>query len=349
MPRMTTTPRLRPGPRNTITDVEGLTVGQAHCATSWTGVTVLLPDARAVAAADVRGGAPGTRETDALNPSGLSVGIDALVLSGGSVYGLDAASAVTVWLAARGRGYVLHGSKLVAPVVPAAILFDLTNGGDKDWGETAPYAELAREACAEASLEMALGNAGAGYGARAGAYKGGLGSASIVTPQGVQVGALAAVNSFGSPVIPGTRTLWAWAWERDREMGGQTPPALPRQDGPLPPDMKGPAQARTNTTIAIVATNVALTPGQAQRLAVMAQDGMARAIVPVHTPFDGDVVFALSTGRQPLAEPWALSLTALGAMAADCLARAIGRAVYEAEPLGPWPSYRALMMTGAIT
>jgi L-aminopeptidase/D-esterase-like protein len=321
----------RPGPLNLITDVDGMFVGNAHDAKVKTGVTVLtLPD-RAIAAVDMRGGAPGTRETDALNPAGLNVGIDAIVLSGGSVYGLDAASALTKLLGSKGRGYKLLNSELVAPVIPSAILFDLTNGGDKVWGETPPYSDLARSAAAATSKSFALGKAGAGFGARAGAYEGGLGSASIITPEGWQVGALVAANPFGSPYVPGTNTLWAWPWEMDNEMGGQTPPSQKPAPQILPPDTKMAARANENTTLAIVATNVALTTAQAQRLAIMAQDGMARAISPIHTPFDGDIVFALSTAKMPLPDPWPLNLTKLGSIAADTLARAIGRAVWEAN------------------
>lgn len=323
----------RPGPLNLITDVDGLLVGNAQDAVVKTGVTVLRAPGRAIAAVDMRGGAPGTRETDALNPAGLNVGIDAIVLSGGSVYGLDAASAVTKMLGARGQGYKLLNSNLVAPVIPAAILFDLANGGDKAWGENPPYADLGRAAAAAAAKTFALGKAGAGFGARAGAYEGGLGSASIVTPEGWQVGALVAANPFGSPYMPGTKTLWAWPWERDGEMGGQSPPTHAIAPQILPPDTKIGAGPNQNTTLAIVATNVALNAAQAQRLAIMAQDGMARAIAPVHTPFDGDIVFALSTAKTPLPEPWALILTKLGALAADCLARAIGRAIYSGDTI----------------
>ncbi|MFP3945135.1 MAG: P1 family peptidase, partial [Alphaproteobacteria bacterium] len=214
----------RPGPRNLLTDVQGMAVGQAHDDAARTGVTVILPDERAVAAVDVRGGAPGTRETDALDPDCLVEAVDAAVLAGGSVYGLDAASSVTAELGAGGRGYRLAGSNVVAPVVPAAILFDLANGGAKDWGAHPPYAELGRLALASAGRDFALGNEGAGRGACTGAYKGGLGSASFVTAHGFEIGALAAVNGFGSPVIPGTDRLWAWPYEQDGEFGGLGPP-----------------------------------------------------------------------------------------------------------------------------
>lgn len=306
-----------------------------------TGVTVIMAEGRAVGAVDVRGGAPGTRETEALLPEGLNVGVDAVVLSGGSVFGLDAAGAVTNWLAHSGRGFTLQGAPMVAPIVPSAILFDLTNGGDKNWGQTPPYRALGVKACETAGEDFRLGNAGAGFGGRAGAYKGGLGSASFVTPDGIEVGAIAAVNSFGSPVIPGSSTLWAWPFEQNGELGRQMPPRAPVSDLGMPQDIKRPPQPAQNTTIACVAVNAALTPAQAKRIAIMAQDGMARALRPVHAPVDGDVVFVLATGARPMADPVTYEMTLLGMLAADCLTRAIGRAVFEAEALGPWESYRA--------
>jgi L-aminopeptidase/D-esterase-like protein len=327
-------PRAAPGPRNLITDVPGLRVGQAHDAAVRTGVTVILPDDRAVCASDVRGGAPGTRETDALAPENLVDAVDAVVLSGGSVYGLAAADGVTAWLGARGRGYglVTQGGAPPSPVVPAAILFDMANGGDKAWGETPPHRALGIAAVQAAALDFDLGTAGAGYGAMAGGLKGGAGSASVVTPDGIAVGAVVAVNSWGSVVAPGGRTFWAAPYEIGAEFGGLGPGGLAAA-----PDDWGRAKSAAsprNTTIACVATDVALTPAQAKRVAVMAQDGLARAIRPIHAPFDGDVVFALSTARRPLTEPANLALARIGALAADCLARAVARAVYEASP---WP------------
>jgi len=311
-----------------------------------TGVTVLFAAERGVGAADVRGGAPGTRETEALLPEGLNVGVDAIVLAGGSVYGLDAAGAVTNWLAQTGRGFRLAGAPMVAPIVPAAILFDLTNGGNKNWGKEPPFRKLAVKACESAGAAFKLGNAGAGYGGRAGAYKGGLGSASAVTDDGIAVGALVAVNSFGSPVIPGTSTLWAWPFEQNDEMGRQAPArGVPVPMG-LPDDVKRPPQLGGNTTIAIVAVNAILTPAQAKRVAIMAQDGLARSLRPVHTPLDGDSVFVVATGERPLADPAPLDLTVLGSLAADCLARAVGRAVFEADALGPWEAYRTVHRKG---
>lgn len=330
---------IRPGPRNLITDVRGIKVGNAEDATAMTGVTVVFAEERGVGAVDVRGGAPGTRETESLLPEGLNVGVDAVVLSGGSVFGLDAAGAVTNWLAANSRGYRLQGAPMVAPIVPAAILFDLTNGGNKNWGAEPPYRKLGIEACEKSNVQFKLGNAGAGYGGRAGAYKGGLGSASAVTDEGFEIGALVAVNSFGSPVMPNSSTLWAWPFEQEGEMGYQNPPRG-SVSMELPEDIKRPPQPAQNTTIAIVAVNAVLNQAQAKRIAIMAQDGMARALRPVHTPVDGDVVFVIATGKRSLRDPVAIQMTHLGSIAADCLARAIGRAVFEAEPLGPWETYR---------
>jgi L-aminopeptidase/D-esterase-like protein len=328
----------RPGARNLITDVPGLRVGQAQDVAARTGVTVILPDERAVCAVDVRGGAPGTRETDALAPENLVEAVDAVVLSGGSVYGLGAADAVAAWLGARGRGFALAASPDIppSPVVPAAILFDMANGGHKAWGEAPPYGALGKAAVAAAGHDFALGTAGAGYGAMAGALKGGIGSASIVAADGVAVGAIVAVNSWGSVVAPGGRSFWAAPYEVDDEFGGLGSAGL----AAAPEDWglaKGAASAR-NTTIACVATDVALTPAQAKRVAIMAQDGLARAIRPLHAPFDGDVVFAISTARQVGPEPATLTVARLGALAADVLARAVARAAYEATP---WPGTEA--------
>jgi len=327
-------PRARPGALNLITDVPGLKVGQAEDAAVRTGVSVILPDERSVCACDVRGGAPGTRETDALQPENLVDAVDAVVLSGGSVYGLAAADGVVAWLGARGRGYGMAPDAAVppSPVVPAAILFDMANGGDKGWGEDPPYRALGRAAVAAASETFALGTAGAGYGAMAGTLKGGTGSASIVSGDRISVGALVAVNSWGSVVAPGGRTFWAAPFEVGDEFGGLGAAGLAAaaDDWGL---SKGPAEGR-NTTIACVATDVALTPAQAKRVAVMAQDGLARAIRPIHAPFDGDVVFAISTARKAMPDAADYTVARIGALAADCLARAVARAVYEAQA---WP------------
>jgi L-aminopeptidase/D-esterase-like protein len=319
--------------RNLITDVAGLTVGQAHDEAVRTGVTVILPTERAVCACDVRGGGPGTRETDALAPDTLVDAVDAVVLSGGSSYGLAAADGVAAWLGAQGRGFGLIDLPGVpkSPVVPAAILYDLANGGDKAWSLDPPYRRLGIAAAEAASADFALGTAGAG--AMAGALKGGTGSTSFTTTDGITVGALVAVNSFGSVVGGDGRSFWAAPYEIDDEFGGLGSAGLG-----IAPDDWGRSKAnpapRANTTIAVVATDAALTPAQARRIAVMAQDGLARAIRPIHTPFDGDVVFALSTARRPLPEPEPFAIARIGALAADTLARAVARAVFEATS---WP------------
>ncbi len=324
---------MEPGPRNSLTDVAGILVGNADDPERRTGTTVVLPEEAAVAAVDVRGGAPGTRETDALEPSCLVERVHAVVLSGGSAFGLDAAGGVMTWLAAQGRGFTVGDH--VVPIVPAAILFDLHNGGDKDWGEAPPYRELGRRAAAAAAQDFALGNAGAGYGALAGPLKGGLGSASVIGPTGHCVAALAAVNCYGSAVVPDSNSFWAWPFELAGELGGQNPPAAaPRDLG-----YRFPAALGANTTLVVVATDAALTQAQARRLAIMAHDGLARAVRPVHTPLDGDSVFALSTGRRPLTDPVA-ELTEIAMLAADCVTRAVARGVYEAESLGEFPCYR---------
>ena len=348
---MTGSGGLRPGPRNLITDVPGLKVGQAHDAAVRTGVSVILPDDRAVCAVDVRGGGPGTRETDALAPENLVDAVDAVVLSGGSVYGLAAADGVAAWLGARGRGYGLVQRPGVppSPVIPAAILYDLANGGDKAWGLDPPYRALGLSAVEAAGARFELGCAGAGYGAMSGSLKGGTGSASIVGADGATVGALVCVNSWGSVTAGDGKSFWAAPFELDDEFGGLGSAGLSVAPGDWG-RAKGSSGARENTTIACVATDAALTPAQARRVAMMAQDGLARAIRPVHAPFDGDVVYVLSTARRPLvgpedpATPAPLALARLGAHAADVLARAVARAVYEARPPAGWsvPAWRDL-------
>lgn len=339
--------RVLPGPRNLITDVAGLRVGNAEDRAARSGVTVVLPDARTVAAVDVRGGGPGTRDTELLDPTCLVDAVDAIVLSGGSVYGLEAAAGVTCWLADAGRGFPL--GPLRVPICPSAILFDLLNGGDKGWGARPPYRDLGLAACAAATLEVPLGNVGAGLGAKAGVLKGGLGSASAVDgASGLTVGALIAANPVGSAVMPGQPTLWAWALEQRGELGGQPPPLRGSDLEAEFPALPATAEPGGNTTIGVVATDAVLTKAEAKRLAMMAQDGLARAVRPSHTPFDGDTLFVLATGARPLPEPRALALARLGAIAADTAARALARGVYEAESLGPFPGYRATH-GGALT
>ncbi len=328
--------------RNLITDVPGLKVGNAESRRLLSGVTVVLPDAPAVAAVSVMGGAPGTRETELLDPARTVDRIDAIVLSGGSAFGLDAASGVADRLRVLGRGLAM--GDVVVPIVPAAILFDLRNGGDKDWGEVSPYRRLGRAALERALAApgghgFALGNAGAGLGATAGRLKGGLGSVSARTAEGWTVGALAAVNSFGSVLATGTSAFWAAPFERDAELGGVPwPSPLP----PLPPEFVPEKTSPANTTLVVVATDVALDAAQLTRVAVMAQDGLARAVRPAHSPGDGDIVFALSTGRikASLPGPAGRLVGRLGSLAADCVARAIARGVYEAASIGRHAGYR---------
>ena len=319
--------------RNLITDVPGVTVGHGTDLRLGSGATAVLFDAPAVASIDVRGGGPGTRETALLDPAQTVEGIDAIVLSGGSAFGLDAASGAQAWLKEQGRGFAVRTARV--PIVPAAILFDLLNGGDKDWGRYPPYRELGYTAIAAASVAFALGSVGAGTGAATVNYKGGIGSASAQTPDGHTVGAIAAVNAVGSVVIDRGPWFWAAPFERDGEFGGRGLPAL------FPPgafEVRTKGTPQQSTTLVVVATDAILTKAQAKRLAVMAQSGLSRAIYPVHSPLDGDVVFAASTGRRPLGDPSVshLALTGLGAVAANVVARAIARSVYVATAL-PWP------------
>jgi len=314
---------IRPGPRNLITDVAGLRVGHAQDDQIKTGATVLVGDRPFIAAVHVMGGAPGTRETDLLAPDKTVQEADALVLSGGSAFGLDAASGVADALRAQGRGFVV-GDQTV-PIVPAAILFDLINGGDKDWTEN-PYKRLGAAALATASDSFGLGSEGAGTGALIADLKGGLGSASAIW-EGYTVGALVAVNALGRVTVGDGPEFWAAPFEMGGEFGG-----LGMAQGFDPsavPPIKG--GAGRNTTIAIVATDAALTQAQATRMAIAAHDGMARAIWPSHTPMDGDLVFAAATGARPLADPLGVPLM-LGHLAALCLARAIARGVHAATP-----------------
>jgi L-aminopeptidase/D-esterase-like protein len=322
----------RPGPTNSLSDVLSLSIGCAEDESARTGVTVIVPDARAVCGVDVRGGGPGTRETDALQPENLVGSIDAIVLAGGSVYGLAAADGVVAAMGAEGKGFGLTDLPGVpkSPIVPSAILYDLANGGDKAWGETPPYAALGKRAYAARGKQVPLGNAGAGYGARAGALKGGQGSASIVTNDGFTIAALACVNAFGSTTMPNSRAFWAWPFEIDGEFGGVRPDVNASFDAEDWGGAKYNPQPRANTTIAIVATDAALTPADAKRVAHMASAGMARAVRPSFAPFDGDAVFALSTAAKPIAEPRALNIARIGSLAADCLTRAIARGVHAA-------------------
>jgi L-aminopeptidase/D-esterase-like protein len=315
---------------NLITDIPGIRVGHAGDGKLGSGVTVVIFDRPVIASVDVRGGGPGTRETALLDPAQTVEGIDAIVLSGGSAFGLDAASGVQAWLREQGRGFQVRDARV--PIVPAAILFDLLSGGDKNWGRYPPYRELGYEAAKSAAADFALGSVGAGIGATTVNLKGGVGSASAQTRGGITVGALAAANAAGSMTIGDGPHFWAAPFERGKEFGGLGWPAT------LPTEalaFRSKGALGESTTLAVVATDARLTKAQVKRLAVMAQSGLSRAIHPVHTPLDGDLVFAAATGQKPLPDP-VFSLSELGTLAAHVLARAVGRGIYEATAL-PFP------------
>ncbi|MGA2566507.1 MAG: P1 family peptidase [Pseudolabrys sp.] len=323
--------------RNLITDIPGLRVGHAADTKLGSGVTAIVFDAPVVASVDVRGGGPGTRETALLDPAQTVEGIDAIVLSGGSAFGLDAASGVQAWLREQGRGFAVRDA--LVPIVPAAIMFDLLNGGDKKWGRYPPYRELGYAAAAGAGADFTLGSAGAGLGATTANLKGGIGSASAITRDGITVGALAVVNAVGTTVVGDGPHFWAAPFEQNGEFGGRGTSA---QVTPADLAIRAKGGPQENTTIAVIATDAKLNKAQCNRLAVMAQDGLARAIYPVHTPLDGDVVFAAALGAKALADPH-FGLAELGMVAANVMARAIARGVYEATALpfaGNLPSWK---------
>ena len=323
---------MRPGPHNAITDIAGLKVGNAQDNAAKTGVTVLVPDAPLTASVHVMGGAPGTRDTDLLAPDKTIEQVHALVLSGGSAFGLAAADAVMDALAAQGTGFAVGAA--VVPIVPAAILFDLLNGGDKSHH---PHRALAARALANASSNATVGTIGAGTGATAGDLKGGLGTASLILPGGHSVGALVACNALGRTTCSPHGHFWAAPHEMDGEFGGLGPNPAPV---PAPRTFETKAGDAQNTTIAIVATDAHLSKAQCHRMAIAAHDGLARAIQPAHTPFDGDLIFAGATGEKALIDPAADTLM-IGHAAALCLTRAIARGIYHAtaapnDPLPTW-------------
>ena len=326
---------------NLITDVAGLRVGHAQDAGLASGVTAVLFDEPATASLAIHGGAPGVRDTALLEPEMTVDAVDALVLSGGSAYGLDAMGGVQSALAEAGRGFAVGAVRV--PIVPGAVLFDLLNGGNKAWGRRPPYWDLGFAAAQDAGAAgpgFALGSVGAGLGATTANLKGGLGSASTSTAGGFEVGAIVAVNALGQATIGDGPEFWAAPYEQGREFGSLGLPS-PWPSTALDIVVKG--QVPANTTIAIVATDARLTKAQAKRLAIVAQGGMTLALRPAHAALDGDLVFAAATGRQPR-RPSAQDLTEIGARAADCLARAIARALYEAAPLpfpGALPSWTA--------
>lgn len=321
---------MQQGRTNLITDIAGLKVGNAEDGRLKSGVTVVTADKPFVAGVSIMGGAPGSRETPLLDPDKLVTDIDAIVLSGGSAFGLEAAGGVMEGLRQAGRGFAVGPHHV--PIVPAAILFDLNNGGDKSWSDN-PYPALGLDAFNNAGTTFDLGHFGAGKGALAGDIKGGLGSASMVFEDGTTVGALVAVNALGSPLVPGQGRFWGGIDEIGDEFGGLGTATAhdPRHFPDLPKMSLGgqDSQLGGNTTIAVVATNTRLDKAGCQRLAIAAHDGMSRALRPAHTLFDGDCIFALSTGETPT--PDALHQMRIGHAAALCLSRAICRGVWAAD------------------
>jgi L-aminopeptidase/D-esterase-like protein len=336
-----------------ITDVGGIRVGQHHrvdadatLGSGWaSGTTVVLTPPGTVGAVDGRGGAPGTRETDLLDPSNSVRHVDAVVLSGGSAYGLAAADGVMSWLEEHGRGVAMEGG--VVPIVPAAVVYDLPVGG---W-QCRPTAAFGYAAAEAAGTEVALGTVGAGAGARVGVLKGGVGTASVTLESGVTVGAIVVVNAAGEVID--TVTGLPWQADQSEEFGLTRPPA----------DQIAAFAARNvefsplNTTIAVIATDAALSPAGCRRIAIAAHDGLARTIRPCHTPLDGDTVFALATGAVEVPpdpetpasmSPEVSLITAVGAAAADVLARAVLVGVLAAESVAGIPTYRD-MLPGAFT
>ena len=322
---------IRPGPLNLITDVAGLLVGHATDETAQTGVTVIRLPGGWTAAVDVRGGGPGERDISVLGLENLVGRAHAIVLSGGSVFGLAAADGVTAALAQTGEG--LRMGPHVVPITPAAILYDLDGGGDKAWGLEPPYRRLGVEAVGAAARDFALGPIAAGRGAKAATRPGGLGSASVDLGDGLVVGALAAVNPLGSVFMADGETPWAWPFEMDGEFGGRRPQRFVTDPDPLPDASR--LQARTrpgaNTTLGVIAVSAALTGADCKRVAIMAHDGLARAIRPAHTPFDGDIVFTAAQGEAAMGSHRAADVARIGSAAADCLARAIARGAWEAS------------------
>ncbi|MGO9133311.1 MAG: P1 family peptidase [Methylovirgula sp.] len=326
---------------NLITDVPGLSIGHAEDLRIGSGVTALIFDQPAVASVAVHGGAPGLRDSAMLEPEMTVEAVDALVLSGGSAYGLDAMGGVAAYLREIGRGFAVRD--IHVPIVPGAILFDLLNGGDKNWGAKPAYWDIgyraAANAVSSANRDFQLGSVGAGLGATTANLKGGLGSASAISSNGFVIGALIAVNALGQATIGDGPHFWASPYEIGNEFGGLGWPPIRPQDSTR---IRIKGDAPENTTIGIVATDAFLTKAQAKRLATVAQDGLALALHPAHAALDGDTIFSAATGTA-LEPPSIRDLTEIGALAAHCVARAIARAVYEAGPLpfeGAQPTWK---------
>ena len=319
--------------RNLLTDISGIAVGHVTDLALGSGTTAIVFDELVTASGIILGGAPGSRDTALLEPEMRVAGVHAFVFSGGSAYGLDAAGGVQAALREQGRGLSIRGA--IVQAVPQAIIFDLLNGGNKDWGLFSPYRQQGYDAARAATHgAFALGSVGAGTGATTATIKGGLGSASAVTDSGHVVAALAVVNAVGAVTIGDGPHFWAAPFERDGEFGGRGWPT--RIDAEqLRPRLKGVPPPATSTTVAVIATDAVLTKGQAKRLAIMANDGVARAILPAHAPSDGDTMFAAATGRRAMADP-DRDLIEIGAAATVVMARAIARGCYEATSL-PYP------------
>ena len=315
------------GPKNLITDVDGILVGHAQDDDIKSGVSVLTANTPFNASYMVMGGAPGTRDTDLLEPDKTVSEIDAIVLSGGSAFGLDAATGVSERLRNIGRGFRV--GQMTVPIVPTAILFDLSNGGNKDWAANT-YQTMGSAAYDARGLDFDLGTIGAGAGALSGQIKGGLGSASIKLPSGGNVGAMMAANPIGN-VIDTSGKFWAAPFEIGTEFGGLGPVTSSHLINEISRSKLAHLAPLQNTTIGIVATDLALNKAQLKRLATAAHDGIAHAIVPSHLPFDGDLIFAISTRRRP--EPADnIEFAMLCHSASVCVARSIARGVYHAKP-----------------
>jgi len=333
---------LKPGAKNLISDVAGINIGNAQDADINSGVTALILDEPTIASVHVMGGGPGTRDTELLSPQNTVEKIDGLFLSGGSAFGLDAGGGVQAWLREQGRGFSLAGQNI--PLVPGAIIFDLINAGNKDWGQYSPYRELGYQAANNASADFRIGSYGAGKGALVAGLLGGLGSASLKLDNGITIGALVAVNALGSPLMGSSKNFWAAPFEIGEEFGGKGLPAqIPDDSSHLNIKFREEIAANKNTVIGIIATDAVLTKSQAKRLAIAAHDGFARAIWPSHTPLDGDLIFALATGTSkitPQIDEW----IDLGAYGAATMSRAIARGIFEARACNKavFPAYRDL-------
>lgn len=323
---------MRPGKRNLITDVAGLRVGNSQDAVLKSGVTTLVADVENVASVHVMGGAPGTRETDLLQPENTVQTVDALVLSGGSAFGLDAPGGVQAALREQGKGFLLGDQRI--PIVPGAILFDLINGGTKDWGRFSPYRELGFSSVDAATQDFDIGSFGAGTGALVGGInkgmKGGLGSASTIMPNGITIGALVAVNAMGSPTVGESANFWAAPFEFKNEFGGLgQADVASSESSAIRIKFRDSLASQQNTTIGIIATDAQLSKSEAKRFAIAAHDGLARAVWPAHTPIDGDLVFSIATGSAGPLDGLDDSII-FSAIAASTMSRAIARGIYNA-------------------